>query len=107
METTFASIRQSLTEADRLKDFAKWEKKAERTLARYLRFLENCRCAWAPREANDRLAPRYEAVCKDLLYWGALYRRVFLEGDFAAKAAFYKTHKEEVEELEYILYQCG
>lgn len=83
----------------RLKTFEAWEMYACRTVAEYLRILDEWKRYLAPKTPEDDINPLFVEACHKLDYYDYLYTEIFINGDFAAKAEFYKTHSGEVDTI--------
>ena len=92
--------RQREQDKARLGSFEQWETWACRTVAEYLRLLNSYRSDYKPDPADAKLHPLFVEALHNYDRWDYLYMTVFIHGDFAIKAEFYKNNREEVVDLD-------
>lgn len=99
VETDPLAARRWRAEQIRLAAFNDWIDTACRVWAAYCRQLWAWKRDCAPASPDEPFDQRFVDACYKIDYADYIFQTVFIDGDFAAQAQFYKTHKEEVEAL--------
>lgn len=95
-----AAARRWKADRDKLADFDAWCERACNTIIQYHKLLRRWKTEHAPKSPEEVPHPLFVEACQREQYIENLFHQVFIDGDFKAKAGFWRTHQEEVKSIE-------
>ena len=101
------AARRYARERERIEACKQWEQKACNTWAAYCQMLRGWKRDYAPQSPEDEPDPRFAMACNKLEYADFVYETIFIDGyrDLETQARFYKSHGQEVRDIEQLFRQ--
>ena len=93
--------KQETAKKQRLEAIETWLKRAEDITTTYIRLLWKTQNKFKP--TNENFNNIYSYALTQLNYYEGVHQKVFIEGDFEIKLAFYQQNRKEVDKLEEII----